>query len=261
MTPEQLILLMEASAKQYTSMEAKINASAYIQEEEGSSQQIVQGVFEIITRWSNDKEYWKISRTIYPTVDHPKTHEEVVTYSFTPQRTRQLTEEPGKTPRGLVRFGGIRDVDQFFYTIHQALWEHCDLLWKKLHDQRDMTLKYDRICNLYEFKVQTHNPLGSIYTFYADPTKKFIPVKKDYFAQNMLVKHLECSNLQKINDVWIPYSYFWTDRQQNRTEYYEVEQASANAPIDDALLDFDFPAGTIIRDEIANLKRKFEVTQ
>jgi hypothetical protein len=256
MTPEQLILLMEASAKQYTSMEATINASDYLQEKE-TSEQIVQGVYEIVTRWSQDKEYWKISRTIYPTADRPNTHEEIVTYSFSPQQTKQLNEELGKIPRGLVRFGGKRDVDQSFYTIHLALWEYCDILWKKFHDQRDMSLKYDRLSNLYEFKVRMEDSSDSAFLFYVDPTKKFIPVKKDYFVQNTLWKHIECSQFQKINDVWIPYSYFCSDLKQSRVEYYEVEQVSVNVPIEDKLFDFDFPKGTVIIDEIANIKNKF----
>lgn len=257
MTPEQIILLMEASAKQYFCMEAKINASDYFQEE-GTCEQIVHGVYEIITRWSQDREYWKIAQTIYPTSKQSETHEETATYSFTPDRTKQLNEEPGKTPRGLVRFGGIRDVDLSFYTIHRALWEHCDILWKKMHDQRNMTLKYDKISNLYEFKVRVEDASDSIFIFYVDPTKKFIPVKKDIFSQNALLKHLECKQFQKINDVWIPFNYFWTDPPRNRIEYYEIEQVSANVPIDDYLFDFDFPKGTIIRDEIANMRQKFQ---
>ncbi len=259
MTPEQIILLMEASAKQYYSMEAKINASDYLQEE-GTSEQVVHGVYEIITRWSQDKEYWKISRTVYPTASQPNMHEEVATYSFSPERTKQLNEEPDKIPRGLVRFGGMRDVDQTFYTIQRVLWEHCDILWKKMHDQRNMTLKYDKLSNLYEFKVVLEDTYDSVYMFYVDPTKKFVPVKKDIFAQNAHQKHLECTQFQKINDVWIPYAYIWKEPLQNRMECYEVEEVSVNIPIDDKLFDFDFPKGTIIRDEIANIRHKFEDT-
>ena len=260
MTPEQLILLMEASARQYTSMEAQINASSYIHEED-SSEELIHGVYEILTRWSNDKEYWRIARTIYPTAEQPNTREEIVTYAFTQQQTKQLNEEPGKIPRGLVRFGGIRDVDRSFYTIHQALWEHCDILWKKLHDQRNISLKYNRISNLYEFKIILEDSADSIFIFYVDPTKKFIPVKKEYFSKNTFVKHLECQNFQNINNVWIPYSYFWKDIRQNLSEYYEVEEVSVNIPIEENLLDFDFPKETIIIDEIANLRHKFEIKE
>ena len=256
MTPEQLILLMEASAKQYTSMEAKINASTYLQSKD-TSEQTINGVYEIITRWSHDKEYWKISRTIYPTTDHPNTFEEVVTYSFTPDQTKQLNEEPGKIPRGLVRFGGKREVDQSFYTIHLVLWEHCDILWTKPHDQRNMSMKYDRIRNLYEFKVRTDDSSDSVFIFYLDPTKKFIPVKKDFFANDMLLKHLECSQFQRVNDIWIPFRYSCRDLKQNLIEFYDVEQVSANVLIDEKSFDFDFPESAIIRDEIANIKRKF----
>ena len=122
-----------------------------------------------------------------------------------------------------------------------------------------MTLKYDRISNLYEFKVQIKEPSDTTLTFYVDPTKKFIPVKKDLSAQNTLLKHFECNQFQKINDVWIPFRYSWTDLQQNCMECYEVEQVSVNVPIDDKLFDFDFPDGTIIRDEIADIKHKFDV--
>jgi hypothetical protein len=256
MTPEQLILLMETSSRQYISMEAKINVTGYIQE---NDEQIIHGVYEIITRWSQDKEYWKISQTIYPTANNPKEYEEVVTYSFTPEKTKQLNEQPGKTPRGLIRFGGKRDTDQSFYTIHTVLWENCDFLWTKLHDQRDMSLKYDKMNHLYEFRIQTCDSDDSVYTFYVDPARKYIPVKKDYFARNAHLKHFECNQFQEVNDVWIPYNYFLKDLQQNQMECYEVEQVSANIPIDDRQFDFDFPIGTIIIDEMAYLKHKLNM--
>lgn len=256
MTPEQIILLMEASYKQYTSMEAKINATGYIWEED---EQIVHGVYEITTRWTQEKEYWKIYRTIYPTSNHPQTREEIVAYSFTDQQTRQLTQEPDRTPRGLVRFGGKRDVDQSFLTINMAIWEYCDILWNKPHDTRDMVLKYDKICNLYEFMVKMREPVDAVYTFYLDSTKKFIPVKKEIVEGQTLVKHIECSEFQNINNVWIPYKYSCTEHRDNRIEYYEVEQASVNLEIEDNLFDLDFPPETIVIDEIADIKHKFKM--
>jgi hypothetical protein len=256
MTPEQIILFMETSARQYACIEAKINATGYITENE---EEILHGVYEITTRWSKDKEYWNISRTIYPTTNFPQTREEIVTYAFTDQQTKKLTEEPNKTPRGLVRFGGKRDADQSFLTINLALWEYCDVLWKKIHDLHDIALKYDRFSNLYELKVRVRNPIDAAYIFYLDPTKKFAPVKKEITENESPVKHIKCSEFQNVNNVWIPYSYSCTDFREKRMQCYEVEEVSANIEIEDRLFDFDFPPGTIIIDEIADMKHKFKM--
>ena len=256
MTPEQIILFIETSAKQYTTITAKIKMVGYIDEE---NEQIIHGVYQIITRWSLDKEYWNIDRTIYPTRNFPHTRENNVTFSFNEQYTKQLTEETDKTPRGLVRLGGKRDTDQSFLTINTALWEYCDILWKKFHDFRDITLKYNRISNLYELKVIIQGPIESVYTFYLDPTKKFIPVKKDIVENNTLIKHIECSQFKNINNVWIPYKYSCTNYREKSMECYEVEEASANIDIEDSLFDIEFPVNAIVIDEIADIKHKFEI--
>ena len=144
MTPEQIILLMEASAKQYTSLEAKFKAKGYMRERQYSDKTLL-NVSDINTRWSGDKEYWKISKTTYALDDDTEIRDETITYSFTSKRTKKLTQEPGKTPRGLIRYGDMREAVRSFYTINLVLWENCDLLWKKMHDARDMSLRYDRI--------------------------------------------------------------------------------------------------------------------
>ncbi|MBN2588285.1 MAG: hypothetical protein JXA96_00350 [Sedimentisphaerales bacterium] len=256
MTPEQIILLLETSAKQYTSIEAKINVTGYITENE---EEILHGVYEITTRWSHDKEYWNIYRTIYPTSNFPHTREEVITYAFTDQQTKKLTQEHGKTPRGLVRLGGKRKADQSFLTINMALWEYCDVLWKRIHDLHDIAVKYDRFHNLYELKVKVQNPIDAAYIFYLDPTKKFIPVKKEIIENESLVKHIKCSQFQNVNNVWIPYLYSCTEFRERRMQNYEVEEVSANIYIEERLFDFDFPPDTIIIDEIADIKQKFKM--
>ncbi len=140
-----------------------------------------------------------------------------------------------------------------------ALWEYCDILWKKIHDLHDIALKYDRFSNLYELKVIIQKPIDAAYTFYLDPTKKFIPVKKEITENDTLIKHINCDQFQNVNNVWIPYSYSCTEFKERRKQYYEVEEASANIDIEDSLFDFDFPPDAIVIDEIADIKNKFKM--
>lgn len=256
LTSNQLIQLMKASAKQYMSMDTKMKATSY-HNDETASQSNIQVVREITSRWTQHKKYWKIAET-RPRID-PKNgtdiQKEITTYAIHPQWTKRLTEQSGTRPRGLVRPGGIRSEDQTFYTIYLAMWDHCEKLWSNDVEIHEVDLNYDETNNLYELQVQFSHK-GPIHKFYVDPTKNFVPIKREFFTNDgVLAKCLRCEQFRKINnDVWVPFKFSWMAPHVDWSVHYEVEKVSVNKPIEESLLDFAFPKGTVVIDEIANLR-------
>lgn len=266
LTAKELIKLMKASSQRYVDITANITATAY-KEIEGEPEPEVQRITKIITRRTKDRTFWKIDVTLYPSSWYPninKQYRESKTFAFHPNYTKRLLEEPNRAPSGLIRSGGITHtgLDRGFYSIYWVLWgDAMELLWwekkPRLHETK---LHYDKNDNIYILSVQIASEKGPIWEFYVDPDKNFIPIKTEWFrADGTLLKRVKCDEFQQVNHLWIPVKYCWSDPARSEySEYYEVEKFTVNEPIDPNLLDFSFPAGTIVRDEIAGLKYRIE---
>lgn len=261
LTPEQLIQLMEASAKQYFSMDAKLKATFY-QKDEGNAQPAYHRISEITSRWTQDRKYWRISSTGYSgdKLMAPEIGKEIKTYSVHRKWTKYLTEVPDRVPRGVIRSGGADDTDQTFYTIYLALWDRCEEIWKDGVSLYDVNSNHDDANDLYILRVQVNSPEGSIFKLWIDPAKGFIPIRRDTYhgGTGKLLRRVECNQFEKINGVWIPRKFSWNSPYLGWSEQYTVEQVHVNTPIDEKLFDFAFPKGTIVRDEIAGLKYRIE---
>ena len=250
LTVQQLIELMKASSNQYTSIDAKMKATSY-QKTDANSQPTIQMVRQITSRWSNDRRYWQIEQTKFGNhaTNKPEEEKTVTTYAFRPQWTKRLAEEPGRIPRGNVRAGGVRNEDQTFYTIYWAMWDNCELLWgdTKLHK---VSFNYDKANNIYILEIQIVSDKGPIFKFYVDPTKDFIPSRREFFTNDgTLSRRFQCEEFRMINNLWIPYRYSWFDPMVNHEVVYEVQEVAVNQPIPSNLLDFEFPEGTIVSDD------------
>jgi len=250
LTVQQLIELMKASSNQYTSIDAKMKATSY-QKTDGNSQPKIQMVRQITSRWSKDRRYWQIEQTEFgnDATNKPEEEKTVTTYAVSSQWTKRLVEEAGRIPRGSVRAGGVRNEDQTFYTIYWAMWDNCELLSgdTKLHK---VSFNYDKANNIYILEIQIVSDKGPLFKFYVDPTKDFIPSRREFFTNDgTLARRFQCEEFRMINNLWIPYRYSWFDPMVNYEVVYEVQEVAVNEPIPDNLLDFEFPEGTIVHDD------------
>ena len=139
------------------------------------------------------------------------------------------------------------------------MWDLCGWPEEKIKlDEATVTL--DEKNNYYTLKVQGDIKNGPWIVLYVDPAKDFIPVKKEFIAYDgTLLLTYECSNFHQMpNGLWIPYRYSWFDPRMNYGAVYEVKEIRVNEPIDENLFDFDFPLGTIVIDEISDLRYRIE---
>lgn len=261
-TPEQMVLLMKASREQYVTINAKMKANSYENISEGAEPKL-KSTREIISRWTKYKSFSKTIQTEYlDTIPHEGyTPTATKTYAITSEWSKRLTEAPdGRTPRGYVRPGRSLEADQPFYNIYTAMWDLCGWPWEKINFD-ETTITRNEVNNYYIVKAKMgESSKGPFVRLFIDPSKNFIPVKKEFLKYDgTLLLRYECSSFhQDKNGLWIPYQYSWSDPRVSFSTVYDVEEVVVNEPIPDKLLNFSFPSGTVVNDEIANLQYKID---
>jgi hypothetical protein len=151
-----------------------------------------------------------------------------------------------------VRGGGIGDDDQTFYTIDKFLWEDCERLWGD-QTQQTSSIRYDTQDNLYVVEVVVQQP-PVLFRFHVDPNKDFIPVRREWCkADGTVLRQYTCERMSRENGLWVPTEFSWVSPGNAWCVHYSVQKVAVNEPIEEALLDFTFPPGTVVKDEIAGL--------
>jgi len=253
LTFEQLADLTKASAGRYISIDSRMVATSYKNKTDEAAQGEIQMVREITHRSSAErgKSCWRIETTYYQSAESGKPAERktVTTYAVTPQYVKRLDETPNGIPRATIRPGGITDLDQDFLTVCLAMWYRCDLLWEK-RDLHKTSVDYDPASGTYILEAQFLSDRGPIWRFWLDPTKDFIATRREFLSKDgTLFNRFWCEDFRKVNGLWVPYRYSWFDPSAKYGVVYEVQEVTVNEPVSDELLDFEFPQGTIVRDE------------
>jgi hypothetical protein len=269
LTPEQLVLLMKASRGQYNTISAKMKALSYQYDPNNKAEPKLKMTREIVSRWTRKKSFSRIVETSYLDAipDGAYTRTTISTCSLSPKGCKKLVEAADNpVSRGYVE--PDRSLDQGFYqsffTVYAAMWDFYGWPWEKMNVDK-ATVTRDEKNNYYIMKVKMGTTAkGPLITLYVDPLKDFIPVKKEFLKYDgtMLVT-FECTDFHQMpNGFWIPYQYSWFDPRLNYGAVYEIEKVVVNEPIPDNLLDFAFPSGTVVRDEISSLQYRIDdVTQ
>ncbi|MHC4241726.1 MAG: hypothetical protein ACYSU4_04925 [Planctomycetota bacterium] len=250
LTPEQLFSLMKASREQYFTFDAEMIATSYKHDINDVKNEKPQMTRKIISRWTKDRSFGKITQTNYTNgASSTKTY----TYAIANQWSKRLLEKPNKVPRGVVRPGSLLNGEQAFYTVEQALWSIFGFPLEKANLE-ETKINYDDENDVYVVK----GPVGSqmIAVLYVDPSLDFIPVKKEIYKQDgTLLLTFECDDFHESTEgLWIPRKYMWFDPRKNYSVQYKIENIKVNESIDQTLLNFDFPEGTVVNDEISGLR-------
>jgi len=255
LTPEQLILLMRTSSERYVSFDAKIKSMVYEATGKDSDPKL-KLESEITSRWLRNKSYSKTVQTEYfDTTSEGRVLTRTDTYAITPTMTKQLVEmSDSSTPKGYIKSGKGLDP---FYPLYDAMWDIWGP-WEEINLEQT-TLTRDAENNCYVMKIKMGDSIkGPFIKMYIDPSKGFIPFKKEIMKYDgTLITTHECSDFRQVKkDLWIPYQYFYNDPRTAFSYFYNVEEVTVNDPINEDMLDFAFPEGTIVHDQINNMEYK-----
>jgi len=261
LTPEQLFMLMKASREQYDTISSKLTAISYRYDANDHSKKKVASTSEILSRWTRKSSFSRIVETLYDENNTPiKTI--TSTYAIMPRLAKRLVETSGEPIlRGFVSDMPLElEQEQTFYTIYTAMWNVSRWSWEKWNLD-EATLILDEKNNYYVIKVKMGSkPKVPFLILYVDPSKSFIPVKSEFLKYDgTLVAKYECSDFRQTESgLWIPYQYSWFNPSLNYGGIYTAKEVVVNEPFAENLLDFEFPVGTIVYNEILNLRYKIE---
>lgn len=266
LTPEQLVLLMKASCEQYDTctFDTKMKSTSYRYSADNKTSPKLDVIMDTISRWTKKKRFGRIVRTSYADTN-PQGYTTISTYALAPKRTKKLLEvSDNRTPRGHIEPRGMSFLDNeiVFCTVHEAMWALSAWPWEAWNLD-ETTITRDEKNNYYIMKVKmTTLPKGPLITLYIDPSKGFIPVKREFRKYDgTLASIFECSDFRQVeNGLWIPYRYSLVDPRTNYETVCEVQEMLVNQPIPDNLLDFEFPNGTVVYDNISNVRYRIPTT-
>ncbi|MCK5600275.1 hypothetical protein KAR91_00210, partial [Candidatus Pacearchaeota archaeon] len=248
--------LVQTSRQQYNSFEIELSEIGY-KHTEGKQNTYPDQKNEIIWRNTESCSYARIEHTSFEDKDGSNNvNKEVTTktYSITPKWSKKLQEtNASNSPRGRVSRGSELE-DETGLTIIDAMWGIFGQPWEKFASE-NAVLSKDSKSGLYTLKGQAF-PDGTTITVTIDPSKNFLPIKYEFNRPNgELAIKCECSDFKKTEDgLWVPYQYIFTDEVNGYTSIHKLKNVKVNIDISKDMLDFSFPPGTIINDQIANLK-------
>jgi hypothetical protein len=256
-TPEQLLDLMEASMQNYETMTAEVETSSYRISREGLPDELEMNLTRT-WRWTKTRSYCKTDQRNIASKDRPSSQPEqkIKSVVLAPEWEKSLVEIPGSsTPRGKIRQRGAMQVT--FNTPMATMWDiFCEMPWQKSHiNLADASVEKENNSGLLIFKYRIgFDPKATQVVLYVDSSKDFIPVVKEYRLYNEELVFRYENVLQKSDSgLWVPKEYSIAIRDE-RFKKYIVKNLKVNVPIPDQLLDFAFPSGTVVIDEIADLR-------
>ena len=255
LSTQEIVQLVQASRQQYDSFEIQLTQTSYECKDFIYDVNHPDEEDEILWRSSKLGTYAKIKyKTFNYLGDDAKAQEKqhLREYAITPKWSKKLKDVPtSNTPRGIVA-NGDSIKEELPFTIDEAIWGIFSYKWDKLASE-DTELTYNEDDNTYTLKKQVF-PDGTMITVVIDQAKGFLPIKYEFHKPSgELLIRCEGSDFRKTKDnLWLPYQYVFAT--QSYMSIYKVQHAEVNLQFPKESLDFSFPPGTIIEDQIANLR-------
>jgi len=254
LAPDQIALLMRASSERYTSFDAKIKVTGYRYDREMAGRQMI-GVEEITWRWTRQGDKLFCRRDWNPIGDDPNLMKRgIYTTALTAKWIKKLAEFPGSNSpaRGEILVEKVPRTAKVgeFLDPYEAMWSIFGWSWDKV-DFHSVSLEEDGSYYVLNCYLASKGPKGAKVTLYIDPSKGFIPAKREICKSDGTVMIREwCDKfIQTTGGLYVPWRYHSFYAPYNEESVFEIQAIAVNEPIADDLFDFDFPGGTIVRDE------------
>ncbi|MBW8039626.1 MAG: outer membrane lipoprotein-sorting protein [Planctomycetes bacterium] len=258
LTFEQLVLLMDASAERYKTMDIEMVAEGWQYDIDNKTKLKLKIKEEVLWRWAKSKSFCRVIRTDYVnSIDQPE-FVTIETNVVSPKLCKRLKGAlDGRIPRGYIYPGKYSDALSERRSMYRLMWN----TWDSRDSTGETAVNYDEKNNYYIAiaKFSSREKSGKV-KLYIDPSKDFIPVKKEYILHDgrVLMRYELDDFHQTKSGLWIPYRIFDILPLRHYRGIIKVLNVKVNEPIADDLFDFEFPVGTIVYDEILNLRYKIE---
>jgi hypothetical protein len=252
LTGKQVFSLMTASRARYTTIDA--NMESTVTELVGGKPKTVQSS-EFVSRQSGDGYFERGVTTLNERGDGPDfSPVSTQTHASTAKWQKSLHEAPGRKPLGTMAQPGSGP-SRIYYSVGDAMWDIFGTPWERL-DVNAAVVRFQKETNMYAVDVKVRDlPKSPTLKLRVDPSKGFIPVEREYVkADGTAVARMRCTDLRQVEGLWIPYGYISEAVKQNSTTTFKARQVTINKPIPGGLMDFAFPVGTVVEDQVAHLK-------
>ncbi len=249
LTKEQLIRLMEASKGRYVSIAAFIIYRDYsLSENLTKLEQVTEQT--CLEEKTSDYLYLEVNTSLFS----GRKMDEKTLYYLSPDYEKKVVITPD-SQIGMLS-PSSRPLEPF-YNLHRALWGLVAYPWEELWEQMGKaTLSFDKDKHVYVYEYPIHNEQNSPWLrIFVAPDKEFVPVMLEVlFADKRLYLRQENQNFTKVNGLWVPLLYTFTEFKRLIMSEYTVEHVEVNGPLDSQARDFKFPEGLWVEDRIRGVE-------
>jgi len=256
LTGGEFLKLFEASRQRYQSLVATGETVAYRAEGE-------EPVYRYRFTWRRAGSRRYVDERKMPTKPTPVPADEwTQTWAFSPEWSKSLKVQPGAyAPRGTItRDPGMRQ--QVADDILEAMFDMFGYVSKIRPENTSVESKPG---GLYTLTVAGVRDAGTRVLVTVDPDKAFVPVESRLVRPNgqpAFVAQFE--DYREVGEgLWLPFRHVLVvgppDKpEEQQTIVTTIMTAQVNKPVAEKDLDFAFPKGTIVSDQIANLRYTVE---
>jgi len=177
----------------------------------------------------------------------------IMNYKVTQNWSKKVKIDIGHPhPRGSVRHGPAHKAEIGF-TVDDAIWGLYGHPWERIREG-DTEIIHDAKTGYFVLRSKRFK--GSYTSVWIDPSMNYIPIKYEICSADGTVNvRCECKRFEKDEQgVYLPYQYTFSDYRNNVVLTTDITNAKINSNISDEDMDFAFPDGTIVNDEIANIR-------
>jgi len=253
--PSQILYLMDASRTRYEFIDAAIECKSYRLSDKEGQGPIMLATKRLVVKKTPTEKFVNVETTFLQDGSAEETFKEK--YYFSSRYDKKIRgKRDGSDVTGVIASTG--SLTGIHCTVEDAVWGLCGYDRKILTKRIGQSfLSYDSQKHLYLLELRIEDVEQSTWLrLYIDPQKDYIPVTKEvlYPDKSLFIRE-ECLNWTKVHNLWVPlkYTYYIIPKNTNREcGEYTVQSIQVNQPIKENL-EFTFPSGTEVRDELRGI--------
>src|SRR5665213_116527 len=250
LTSAQIVDLIQATKAKYRTFTTRSQVVAYQRVGQEWPSQPYMTTSEL---WRSDgtRQFFNEALTWRKNLNGPFPPPVVSTYSFGPTWSKSLVRQPGSAAaRGTIRQPLARANDA---SLADQLWGLLNEPWSAF-SASETTAAFDEKTGLWCLRTIA-DPDGYKRVLFVDKSLGYLPVRFSIFRKDGIsIGATECSQFSIVDGLPIPHMYTYEAALAGCRVVSTYDSIEINRPIDPAAFDLDFPDGTQVEDEIANLK-------
>lgn len=267
LNPEQIMSLMEASRSRYQTLDAVIEVREYkLQGQLEGENRLTASVNWTIRRTPQSIYVLEDAKLFIDNPDLPTVEKEIIAGAMNQWKKIVQIQEPAKP---CIKTGSVSNKPPIghYHGVFEAIWglgSDSDGIWRKMTKiirKEGQVSQENGLVRLESRSAEKAN--SSWLILWIDPQKGYVPVRLSMLHPDKKTLSITQSTADwtMVNSLWVPLSYNRYIFTLKARQEYKVLSIKINEPISPSDMDFDFPIGTMVDNQIVGARYEIRNTR